>query len=113
LQICKDNLLVHFLVHCKPCAPVIASQIFYLVLGLAWKRLSHQIRTAWKWYQSTALSLDMLIQALKNVQILPLTFSGPLKFLSRSYYSLFYWNMNRVNTRNIPNDPRHIPVFTR
>jgi hypothetical protein len=31
----KTTYLYIFLVHCKPCAPAIASQIFYLVLGLA------------------------------------------------------------------------------
>jgi hypothetical protein len=53
---------------------------------------------------------------LKNLT-LPLIFNGPLKFLSildqTHSNSPFYWNMNSVNLRSIPNYTKCIPDYTK
>jgi hypothetical protein len=59
----------------------------------------------------------MLLQIIKNFYTLSLIFNGPLKFLSILHQthsnSPFYWNMNSVNTRSIPNYTNYIPDYTR
>jgi hypothetical protein len=59
----------------------------------------------------------MLLQIFKNFKTLPLIFNGPSKFLSILHQthsnSPFYWNMNTVNTRSIPNFTKCIPDCTR
>jgi hypothetical protein len=59
----------------------------------------------------------MLLQIFKKILTLPLIFNGPSKFLSILHQthssSPFYWNMNSVNTRSIPNYTNCIPGYTK
>jgi hypothetical protein len=81
------------------------------------KGLPHQIITAWKWYRSKDLSLDMLLQIWKFFKTLPLFFHGPLNVLSIIHQthstSLFYWSMNSGNTGSIQIYTEHIWCCTR
>jgi hypothetical protein len=59
----------------------------------------------------------MLLQIFKKILTLPLIFNGSLNFFSMLHQthsnSPFYWNMNSVNTRSIPNYTKSIPGYTR
>jgi hypothetical protein len=59
----------------------------------------------------------MLFWILKKFLTPSLIFNGPIKFLSILHQthssSPFYWNMNSVNTRSIPNYTKYITDYTR
>jgi hypothetical protein len=59
----------------------------------------------------------MLLQTFNKILTRPLIFNGLSKFSSilpqTHSNSLFYWNMNSVNTKSVPNYTKCIPGYTR
>jgi hypothetical protein len=59
----------------------------------------------------------MLLQIFKIFLTLLLIFNGSLKFLRILHQTHsndpFYWNMNSVNTKSIPNFTKCIPGYTK
>jgi hypothetical protein len=74
----------------------------------------------YKWLEVISVKSPLLGHVtldIKKFETLPLIFNGPLKFLiilhQTHYNSPFYWNMNSVNTRSIPNYTKYTPGYTK